>query len=440
MRGIAFAGGDKSPSLRQHSPQACPELVPGAFFQHWLPIRKTTTMPQKRIRGKKTTWIARYRDNAGKEHSKSFPTRREAAAFEEEQRRALRRQEWVDPAHSTMTVRELMQGWMDSLVIRKTSHSKYKHTLANLGPLADAPAGKLTTGEVNAWYRTLVQGRPWVEGKPLSEVTASAMMRHLGSAYQWGMKEGLLVKSPVVMPKRSASDAIMPEDIPTREEIQAVITCVREGGARYRRRKERGKPIETFTQGSYPVVADMLEIAAATGMRVSEITGLQVGDIDLVGGVVKVRAQLGAGGKRVELKTARSRRDIPIGAAASVVLQMAMIGRGADDFLFTQESGAPWALARLSVIVKRAREHVGAPSVHFHALRHFFASSLLSAGVPVHEVASVLGHSSQMLLSTYAHVLPGAGDRARGVIDGVWCGTNAGQVATEGEEKQRLRW
>lgn len=397
-------------------------------------------MPQKRIRGKKTTWIARYRDNAGKEHSKSFPTRREAAAFEEEQRRALRRHEWVDPAHSTMTVRELMQRWIGSLVIRQTSHSKYSHTLANLGSLADAPAGKLTTGEVNTWYRTLVQGRPWVDGKPLSEVTARAMMRHLGSAYIWGMKEGLMVKNPVVMPKRSTPMEVMPEDIPTREEIQAVITCVREGGALYRRRKERGRQIKTFTQGPYPVVADMLEIAAATGMRVSEIAGLRVGDIDLVGGVVKVRAQLGAGGRRVELKTARSRRDVPIGASASVVLQMAMIGRGADDFLFTQENGGTWSVSWLSSVVKRAREHVGAPSVHFHALRHFFASSLLSEGVPVHEVAAVLGHSSQVLLSTYAHVLPGAGDRARGVIDGVWCGTNAGRGGDEDKEKQHLRW
>lgn len=213
-------------------------------------------MPQKRIRGKKTTWIARYRDNAGREHSKSFPTRREAAAFEEEQRRALRRQEWVDPSHSTLTVRELMQRWMDSLVIRQSTQRIYAFSRENLGPLADAPAGKITTGEINRWYRLLIQGRPWVDGKPLSEVTARAMMRHLGSAYIWGMKEGLLVKNPVEMPKRSTPMEVMPEDIPTREEIQAVITCVREGGALYRRRKERGRQIKTFTQGPYPVVAD----------------------------------------------------------------------------------------------------------------------------------------------------------------------------------------
>ena len=395
-------------------------------------------MPQKRIRGKKTIWVARYRDNAGKEHSKSFPTRREAAAFEEEQRRALRRHEWVDPAHSTMTVRELMQRWMDSLVIRQSTQRIYAFSRENLGPLADAPAGKITTGEINRWYRLLIQGRPWAAGKPLAELTARAMMQHLGSAYLWGMKEGLLVKNPVEMPKRSTSEAIMPEDIPTREEIQAVIDCVRAGGVQYKRRRVKGGKVINFTQGPNPVVADMMEIAASTGMRLAEIAGLQVRDIDLVGGVVKVRAQLGAGGRRVELKTARSRRDIPIGAAASVVLQMAMIGRGAEDFLFTNAAGNPWRVDNAGAVVRLAREHVGAPSVHFHALRHFFASSLLSAGVPVHEVAALLGHSSKVLLSTYAHVLPGAGDRARGVIDGVWCGTNAGQAGFADGEKKHL--
>ena len=147
----------------------------------------------------------------------------------------------------------------------------------------------------------------------------------------------------------------MPEDIPTREEIQAVIDCVRAGGVQYKRRRVKGGKVINFTQGPNPVVADMMEIAASTGMRLAEIAGLQVRDIDLVGGVVKVRAQLGAGGRRVELKTARSRRDVPIGASASVVLQMAMIGRGADDFLFTQESGAPWSVSWLSSVVKKCR-------------------------------------------------------------------------------------
>lgn len=395
---------------------------------------------QKRVRSGKTRWVGRYRDPGGKEHSKTFDTRREATAWVAERQRDVRRGQWVDPAHDDMTVHELVQAWIGASVLRPSTVTKYKSTLANLEPMQHLPASAVTTGAVNAWFSQLVGGRPWAGNKPLSESTARSMVRNLSTAYEWGITQGLVARNPVVVPKRSRTDAVMPEDIPTVAEIQAVVDCVRDGGAVYRHKKQANRPVETFTQGPYPTVAMMLEVAAATGLRVSELCGLTVGDVDLVNGVLKVRYQLGPRGVRVPLKTTRSRRDVPIAASISPMLQVLTVGLDASEFLFRQGNGSPWPVSRLSVIVKRAREHVGAPSVHFHALRHFFASGLLSAGVPVHEVAAVLGHSSQVLLSTYAHVLPGAGERARRVVDSLWCGTSAGREPAEGKEKPHLRW
>ena len=48
--------------------------------------------------------------------------------------------------------------------------------------------------------------------------------------------------------------------------------------------------------------------------------------------------------------------------------------------------------------------------------RHTFASTLLSAGVPVPAVAEYLGHSPAVLLSTYAHLMPADHDRARSAV------------------------
>ncbi len=56
-----------------------------------MAVQKRTT------KAGKTRWVARYRDAAGKEHSRSFDTQREAKAYLQEQERALRRGEWVDP-------------------------------------------------------------------------------------------------------------------------------------------------------------------------------------------------------------------------------------------------------------------------------------------------------------------------------------------------------
>jgi site-specific recombinase XerD len=55
--------------------------------------------------------------------------------------------------------------------------------------------------------------------------------------------------------------------------------------------------------------------------------------------------------------------------------------------------------------------------VRYQDLRHFAASTMLSAGVPVVLVAEVLGHSAAILLSTYAHVLAYDHDRARQAIE-----------------------
>jgi integrase len=61
-------------------------------------------------------------------------------------------------------------------------------------------------------------------------------------------------------------------------------------------------------------------------------------------------------------------------------------------------------------------EHL--PRLSFHSLRHSCASILLAQGVPVRDVAEILGHSDvRLTLSTYAHVIEASRDRAAGVMD-----------------------
>ena len=60
------------------------------------------------------------------------------------------------------------------------------------------------------------------------------------------------------------------------------------------------------------------------------------------------------------------------------------------------------------------------PPLSFQALRHSCASILLAQGVPVRDVAEILGHSDvRLTLSTYAHVIEAGKDRAAGVMERV---------------------
>jgi integrase len=60
------------------------------------------------------------------------------------------------------------------------------------------------------------------------------------------------------------------------------------------------------------------------------------------------------------------------------------------------------------------------PGLSFHSFRHSCASILLAQGIPVRDVAEILGHSDvRLTLSTYAHVIEASRDRASGVMDRV---------------------
>ncbi|APT92720.1 hypothetical protein CPHO_07250 [Corynebacterium phocae] len=373
---------------------------------------------------KKTTkagtvrWVARWRDPSGREHSKSFDTRRAAKEYESEVTRARKIGDFQPAEVEKITVRELFEKWLYHRPLRATSLTVYQNTLKNqLGPLADWPAQQVTTADVIEWSNQLQTSRPWLgkHDKGISFTGARNSMRHLRSAYNHGIAQGLLATNPVKIPP--APSHVEPDTIPTLEEIQAVIECVRRGGAQRISHKDGKKYVTRY--GPSPEVADMMVTALLTGMRISELAGLIVREIDLDTGVIRVRKQLGKERprRRVDLKTASSRRDIPIADELRPILQARVNARGGDDYVFTNSAGGPLYNGPVSVRVKRAAEHTGAIRVHFHALRHYFASSLITGGVPIQDVAAVLGHKSPALtLSVYTHVIAGSRDRVSAAI------------------------
>ena len=99
-------------------------------------------MPQKRVRSGKTRWVGRYRDPAGRERSKTFDTRREAAAWEHEREREMRRGEWVDP-RGAPTIEQLVREYEALAVKPGTRRDRYQLRL-NLGDLGAMPDRKST--------------------------------------------------------------------------------------------------------------------------------------------------------------------------------------------------------------------------------------------------------------------------------------------------------
>jgi integrase/recombinase XerD len=144
----------------------------------------------------------------------------------------------------------------------------------------------------------------------------------------------------------------------------------------------------------------VLETLYAAGLRVSELVGLDVDDVDLEDGRVRV---LGKGGKEREVPVGRYARDA-VGAYLSRV-RPAIVSAGSRSALFLNLRGG--RLTRQACAGILAHHATGAGisrKVSPHALRHSFATHLLEGGADVRVVQELLGHASVATTQVYTLV------------------------------------
>ena len=148
----------------------------------------------------------------------------------------------------------------------------------------------------------------------------------------------------------------------------------------------------------------VLELLYAAGLRVSELCGLDRGDVDLRGRTVTV---LGKGSKQ---------RRLPIHESAVAALRDWLEhGRagveGPPEAVFVNQRGA-----RLGPRdVRRILDRRASSPTHPHALRHTYATHLLDGGADLRVVQELLGHSSLATTQVYTHV---SKERLRSVYEG----------------------
>ena len=145
--------------------------------------------------------------------------------------------------------------------------------------------------------------------------------------------------------------------------------------------------------------AAMLELLYATGMRVGELTGLDVGDVTFSNRTAKVT---GKGDKQ---------RVIPFGAPAARALER-WLEDGRPRLANGRSGGALFLGARggridQRIVRRTVHEYAhdaGVPDISPHALRHSAATHMLDGGADLREVQEMLGHSSLKTTQRYTHV------------------------------------
>lgn len=144
----------------------------------------------------------------------------------------------------------------------------------------------------------------------------------------------------------------------------------------------------------------MLELLYATGLRVSELTGLEVTQLSMTEGVVRV---MGKGSKE---------RLVPVGEQAldwiriylKAARQEILSGKSGNKLFVTKRGGALtrqmfWYLIRKYAVLSNIIMHISP-----HTLRHAFATHLLNHGADLRVVQLLLGHADISTTQIYTHV------------------------------------
>jgi len=145
----------------------------------------------------------------------------------------------------------------------------------------------------------------------------------------------------------------------------------------------------------------VLEVLYGSGLRVSELANLDLGDVDLKQGSVRV---VGKGNKE---------RVVPLGRAAIAALEAYLEVRTSlpkrasahPKALFLSARGARFGVRQVPLLVHRQGAlGAGRGDLHPHALRHTCATHMLEGGADLRAIQEMLGHASLATTQRYTHV------------------------------------
>ncbi len=233
-------------------------------------------------------------------------------------------------------------------------------------------------GLLRAWLASMVSTR-------LARATIARRGAAVRCFYAWATAEGLVASDPSARLVTANPGSSLPTALAV--EPTARLLDVARGLA------ADGHPARARDWA-------VLELLYATGVRVGELVGVDVRDVDREARTVRV---LGKGAKE---------RVVPFGVPAARALDAWLAARGtlatadSGDALFVGLRGRRMDQRQVRALVHRAAQAAGVDDVAPHALRHTAATHLLHGGSDLRSVQEILGHASLATTQRYTHVSP----------------------------------
>ena len=363
-----------------------------------------------RAHGRGKRWRVRWVDDQGQARSRFFERRTDAERFDANVRADLSRGQYIDDRSGRVTVAELAERWRaDQLHIESTAiHVEHAIRLHIAPVLGQFPVGRVRPSNVQSW----VKDRSTV----LAPTTLRVVYGYLNAVFASAVRDRLIASSPCVgirLPNIDRDKRVIPS--PEQVHRLALLMPQRLSAAVY--------------------------VAAGCGLRLGEVLGLEVENIDFDRAEVSVLQQLKSHKGRPPYlgrpKTKTSTRVVELPEVVADALRRHLENapepvevdddtssrkptRRLATLVFRSADGGPVLASTFSRTWVPVRTGVGLPPRWgFHGLRHYYATLLIHAGASVKTVQMALGHSTPTItLNEYVHEWPDALDRTRALVDG----------------------
>ncbi|MFH9962782.1 tyrosine-type recombinase/integrase [Streptomyces mirabilis] len=357
-------------------------------------------------------WTVRYREPGGTraERQPSFEKKSQADAFAA--RLASDKYEgfYLDPKRGDITLRAYAADWLERQVVSDSTHRNYDSFLR----LHLIPA--LGTRTVIGVQRNDIEAFVAAVSKKLAPSTVCDRMKMVTSIFRTAVKEKRRPDDPTegVKLPRTGAQAVDEDEIPTLHEVDLIAKQI---SPQYR--------LTVYLQ-------------AGAGLRISETLAFSA-DCHR-DGFLRVRRQVSAKANRADCATRfvplkhraeGEYRDIPTpaflaGEIDTHLRDWGTVTVGDLDVLFAPRERGKSTMPTATTYAyhfKKALKDAGitkpggSPKYTPHGLRHFFASTALAHGIPLHETSRWLGHRSiKTTVDVYGHLVPASWDRCRAVM------------------------